>query len=610
MPLPIEITSRVGVSKDDIEYYSFRKWLTPILACATIHPDESKSPVQVGKAVGFIIRRDAVQSAFHEMMESPNVETMDLALDLFDRYGRLKEEFCEHPLRKGSGVWKRELNEGNFILIDDVNVERIHRRKQVGSKLILHLLEQAMRPQHNAVYAFSRAAAHYDDNEGVTQMGPSNTPIHIKIEGVTSFLRSLHFRRVGLTSWFALARDRKHPSWRLAPDKDSDPKLELDDLIDSDSDGEVIQIDADLGQSRVKESEWRARWLGITPIKTLPDKDALTFLNSHTRDGILEEEFPLQALDGRGDTILHIAAKASKPGCVAWLLRQTSFAAVLLKADNYAGYTPLEALQAKLETDRVQKAHGFSRMRLVADEFDGFDKSSTTCLLLLQGIGEPSSEQRTRATFGCTCNECLEGFLSPRMLMKLSEQAQREYGYMTSLLVTPPGHKGWYMEFKDLLKYFSKQFRSQVRASKPLQTAIVLVMGAVAKCLSSGEIPRESAVVGHLKADEAWARIENLFFRKGGTVNAVLSVVFVRARLLDIEVGDAIINEDPEEYYKGIPKCRNDLEFDFVRRHCVDKVALETTSEKSLPVPSPWIGEIIRQFLEGKVPFGYHDVDN
>lgn len=595
MPLPIEVTSRVGVSKDDIEYYSFRKWLTPILACATIHPDESKSPVQVGKAVGFIIRRDAVQSAFHEMMEPPNVETMDLALDLFDRYGRLKDELCEHPFRKGSGVWKKELNEGNFVLIDDVKVERIHRRKQIGSKLVLHILEQAMRPQHDADYAFSRAAAHYDDNDGVKNMDSGNTPFHIKVQGVASFLRSLHFRRVGLTSWFALSRDRKHPSWHLARDKDPNPKLELDDLIDSDSDGEIIQIDAELGQTRVKESEWRARWLGVTPsktpritsrsrplhyaVKTLPDKDALTFLKSHTRDGILEE-FPLQALDGRGDTVLHIAAKASKPGCAAWLLRQTSFVEVL-RATNYAGYTPLEALQAQLETDRVQKAHGFGRMRLVADEFDGFDKTSTTCLLLLQGIEKPSSEQLKRATFGCTCNECVEGFLSPRMLMKLSEQAQVEHDVLTSF--TLPGQKNWYMDFKYLLQYFSKPFQSQVRASKLLQTAIVLLMRAVSECLSSGAIPRESAVIEHLKAEEAWTRMKDQFYREGGTVDAVLSAVFVQATLLDIEVGDAIIDEDPEEHYKGVPKCRNDLEFEFVRRHCVKKVGPESVSEGSLP---------------------------
>ncbi|KAK2037395.1 hypothetical protein LZ31DRAFT_560433 [Colletotrichum somersetense] len=622
MALPIEVTSRVGVSKDDSQYYPFRKWLIPILACATVHPDESKPPVQAGKAVGFIVRRDTIQSAFHEMMEPPSMEIMDLALDLFDRYGRLKEEIRQHPLRKGSAVWSRELDEGDFVLIDDVKVERMYRRKQVGSKLVLHILEQAMRSQHNVDYAFSRAAAHSNDDGGTGSTEPGNVPLHIKVQGVASFLRSLHFRRVGVTQWLALARDKNHPSRRVARDKDSDPKLELDDIIDSDSDEEVIQVNEDFTQTRIKKSEWEARWLGVTPrqtrriasrmrplhyaVKTLPDKDALAFLKSHTRDGILEE-FPLQALDGRGDTVLHVAAKASKPSCVAWLLRQPICAA-FPDADNYAGYTPLEALQAQLETDRVRKPNGFGRMRLVADEFDGFDKSSTTCLLLLRGVEEPSPEQLRRAAFGCTCNACLEGFLSPRMLMKLSEQAQLQHKFLTAL--TPPGQKGWYTDFKNLLGHFSKPFQSRVKSSKTLQTAIVLIMGAVADCLSSREIPHKAVVVELLQADEAWKRIEDQFFGEGGMIDAVVSAVFVEARELDIEVGDAMTNADPEEHYKGILKCRNDLEFEFVRRHCIDKAALEDTSEKSLPVPVPWVTEMFRLSLEGKDIFGCDGVED
>ena len=105
MALPVEITSKVGVSKDNVEYGSFRDWLTPILASATIHIDETKPPVDVGTALAFIVRRSAIKSAFHETMETPHEGTMGLALELFDRYGRLKEEIYDHPLRKGSAVW-------------------------------------------------------------------------------------------------------------------------------------------------------------------------------------------------------------------------------------------------------------------------------------------------------------------------------------------------------------------------------------------------------------------------------------------------------------------------------------------------------------------------
>ncbi|KAJ4179744.1 hypothetical protein NW755_012304 [Fusarium falciforme] len=591
----VEVTSTVGANKDNVQYGPFRKWLIPISAQATIHPDESKPPIQIGNALGFIIRRSAIQLTFHETMETPYKGTMDLALDLFDRYGRLKEEIREHTLRKGSGVWKNELNDGNLVLIEDVKVEGKYRRKRVGSRLVLHILKQALSPKYNVIYAFAGAAAYYDDDGGAGNAGPNNTAHHIKVEGIVSFLRSLQFRRVGLTSWFALARDKEHPSRRLARDKDPDPKLEIDDMIDSDSEEEVIQCNEDFTQTRIKKSEWEARWLGVPrrqkpaitgrnrplhyALKTLPDKDALAFLKTHTRDGVLEE-FPLDALDGRGDTVLHVAAKASKPGCVAWLLRQTIIAK-MSKADNYAGYTPLEALQAQLETRRVQAPFGIGRMQLMADKFDGFDEDSVTCLLLLQGVREPLPQQRMRAKFGCSCSECLEGFLSPRMLMKLSEQAHIQHGYLTDL--TPPGKKGWYAEFQDLLSHFPESFRSRVRASKALQIAFVSLMGAVANCLSEGVIPRKAAVVKYLQETGALAQIENQYFGKGGTVAAVVGAVFDQAKLLDLEVGDAMIDMEPEEYYMGTPKCRNDLEFEFVRRHCADDAILEKDTEKGFP---------------------------
>ncbi|CAM1504899.1 Fc.00g024900.m01.CDS01 [Cosmosporella sp. VM-42] len=615
MVLSVEVTSKVGVSKDNVEYGSFRKWLTPISAQATIHPDESEPPVEVGKALGFIIRRVVIQSAFHETMETPHQGTMDLALDLFDRYGRLKEEIHQHALRKGSGVWKTELDDGNLVLIENIEVERKYRRKGVGSKLVLHILEQAMRSQYNVAYAFAGAAAYLNDDGGAGNAGPSNAPHHAKVEGVESFLRSLQFRRVGLTSWLALARDSEHPSRRLARDKDPDPKLEIDDLIDSDSDEEVIQCNANFTQTRFRKSEWDARWLGVSPrqkpaitsrnrplhyaVKTLPDKDALTFLKSHTRDGVLEE-FPLDALDGRGDTVLHVAAKSSKPRCVAWLLRQP-INATFTKANNYAGYTPVEALQAQLEICRVQTPYGLGRMQLVADQFDGFDDDSVTCLLLLQGVKEPSPEQRMGAKLGCSCSECLGGFLSPRMLIKLSEQAQMQHQYLTNL--TPPGNKAWYTEFKDLLDRVPESFRSRVRGSKVLQAAFVSLMGAVVACLSEGKIPRKAAVVEYLQATETWAPIESQYFAQGGTVAVIVGAVFDKAMLHDLEVGDAMIEAEPEEYYKGSPKCRNDLEFEFARRHCADDATPVKETEKPLPVPIPWVAEVTRLVLEGKDPF-------
>lgn len=591
MTLAVEVTSIVGVSKDNLEYGSFRKWLIPVSARATIHPDESKPPMEVGHVVAFIIRRSRMRQGFHEEMETPHEGTMNLAMELFDRYGRLKEEIHQHALQKGSGVWGKELDNGNFLLVEDVKVERRFRRKRIGSKLVLHVLQQAMTPKYNVAYAFAGAAAHYDDGESTANIRPGGLPHHEKVDAVIAFLRFLRFRRVGITTWFALAHDSDHPSRRLDRDKDADPKREIDELIESDSDEEIILCNGDFTQTRMKRSEWDTSFLGKPPkqkpaissrkhplhyaLKTLPDKDALDFLKVQAREKASEKPL-VEALDGRGDSILHVAAKASKPACLGWLLQQPTIAA-LVNATNYAGHTPFEALKSKLERSRVQAPYGVKRSRLVADTFEGFEEDAVTCLLLFQTSNEPFLEQRMRAKFGCSCGECLDGFLSPRMLQKLKYQADMHYSHLTHL--TPPGRSGWYSEFKDLLTHFPESFRSSIKHRKTLQVSFVLLMRAVLTCLSEGVIPRKAAVVAHLQTSVDL----NKYFAKGGSVAAIVGAVVDNARLQDLEVGESLLDIEPEAYYEGKPNCRNDLEFEFVRRHCVD----DSPPEKKTGTPLP-----------------------
>lgn len=575
MALPIELTSRVGVSKHNISHGFCRKWFTPIAAEATIHPNKNKPPIKVGEALGFIIKRSAIQSEFYEEMEAPDNETMDLALELFDRYGRIKEEICEHALRKGSGVWKSELNDGSILLIKDVKVESQYRRKRVGSKLVLHILEEAMRKSPDVAYAFASTAIYNDDR----------TSPAISVDGVASFLRTLQFRRVGLTPWLALARDKEHPSRRLPAAEDPDLQPEIDSILDSDSDPEVIVCNPDFTQTRLKQSEWDTRFTGkpakkkpsITTrnrplhyaVKSLTDMDALNFLRSHARGGD-SDKFSLKSIDGRGDSVLHVAARASKPQCTQWLLQQPDIEA--FSKANHEGYTPLEALEAQLENQRVRTPFGNNRMNLLSDKFDGFDKPSVTCLLLLRGVEEPSSEQRRRARFGCSCGNCIEGFLSPRMLKNVTQVAEMEYDMLRSCC--PPGEQ-WYRMHQDILHHLSSSLRSRFKTSKVLQKSFASVMSAVADCLSKGIIPRKQFVVEQLQSTWGWAEIESEYFGQGGTVAAVVGSIFDKAKLFDVEVGDPVIDTTPEEQYKGIPKCRNDLEFEFVRRHSVDDAAPE-----------------------------------
>ena len=69
-------------------------------------------------------------------MEELTRDFFELAFGLFDRWGNLKSELRNHPIKKGTGVWGEELDEGKFLLIEEFTIDENHRRKGYGRKLV------------------------------------------------------------------------------------------------------------------------------------------------------------------------------------------------------------------------------------------------------------------------------------------------------------------------------------------------------------------------------------------------------------------------------------------------------------------------------------------
>lgn len=55
-----------------------------------------------------------------------------LAFELFDRYGRLRSELVTYPTIKRSGVWGRELDHGDILLIEAISVDQGYRRQNLA----------------------------------------------------------------------------------------------------------------------------------------------------------------------------------------------------------------------------------------------------------------------------------------------------------------------------------------------------------------------------------------------------------------------------------------------------------------------------------------------
>ena len=120
------------------------------------------------------------------------------------------------------------------------------------------------------------------------------------------------------------------------------------------------------------------------------------------------------------NNILHLLARTAKVESLSWTLGQP-FAETLRSARNHERETPLEALESQLELDRTWGQHQLAQI-VMSDVFHGFTSSQVERIKLLSGLKDPSRSDSSRLTFGCTCGQCLGGFLSPRMAFALDCQ--------------------------------------------------------------------------------------------------------------------------------------------------------------------------------------------
>jgi hypothetical protein len=637
MTPPVEFISKTGAEKRNIEYGPFQKWLIPIWVKAIVHLDSSTEPKEVGSAFGFLIIRDRIRTTFHESMEPPSDETMELAFTLFDRYGELKKEIVDHAVRKGSGVWKDELNTGNFVLIEKVTVNKKWRRRGIGTKLVLLLLGKAIALRSNVNFAFASMGLvddwHSKDSQGEMTKEETRALTRSRICAVTSLFRSLHFRRVGITEWFALAKDEKHLSRQLPSHEDAGPVL--DDSSDADDDEKMLftfssELDgsnpkishAVLSESdlesdpqtylkahltgkppvRNKNMSDLATILGCTyplhyAIRVLADEDAVKFLASHA-----SKDLPggLDSADGRGDTVLHIAATMSKIGCLNWILDFTD-SERLTGMRNREGYTAKEALEARLESERISEPYGWQRRKYKADKFDGFDDNSVACLLKFAGIDTPTTEQQQMAKFGCTCGQCLAGFLSPRMVIALCTEAQTTFDYISSLGLVENGGE-WHQNFESLSKYLPPDLHRRFRNSKnkTLRKVFTTLIITVAKCLAQKAIPHRANVIKAVKKTSIWPQIDALYLKKGGTIASAVNIIIDGAKEHDPKAGTPLSDTESDDNLTALPECRNDHEFEFIRRHCIDDAPPETSEGTRFPyVPSYKSKALLRDYQGG-----------
>lgn len=564
--------------KSDDDYDDGLPWYEEIDSLAALEPSTDVSTVsrgadsRIGSCNAKLIRRGMMRESFWLEMESPVQETHDLAFDLFDRYGRLNPEFYDHDVNKGSGVWGNELDRGDLLLFEMLGVDSAYRRRGIGTKLVNAILEKTTKKVSERVGFFALARPGFlwreipKDNPAAAREAKQEA-----MKAALGFWHAMGFRRIGTSPWLAWTNSPDHPSRQLGIAQDW---IGPDDQIaDASLSGEMEKILQRLRDPAVEAAEC------IDELAKAWPEDF--------------EDGQWQTTDQDGNTLLHISSISSKPELVRFILSKVPN---LMVVRDKEGHTALEALQNQLERQRTRRSDGH-RSLVISDEFKGFSASSIACLAVLKNtdifdlsrlsprviefVWSATDEQIRRVPqldiagirktlrykYGCTCGQCIGGFLSPRMKLALLCVSELEHDNMYTFMdETGPD---WVTFHYDNLEYLPESVRENLKTNKSMRQGFSNMFSHFAKCLEQGRMPTEGEILDVYQSHVSeWPPVTRNYLQRGGTVAAVANTIFEKAMERDEWAGDSDHRDIFGEEIDQLAACRNDHEFGFVAGMC------------------------------------------
>ncbi|KAF7876731.1 hypothetical protein EAF04_001815 [Stromatinia cepivora] len=165
----------------------------------------------VGEIIGNLIYRvNAVRSGFEKTMNHIRTETSILLTNtLLDEQAKLRQTWISGG-RSGSRVWDSRLDEGDFLMIENVEVIEAYRRMGFGTSMVSKLLQQLK--TRNIQWVFTHWG--YEKGKEIEMVAEER-------KVVIAFWKALGFRRIGLSHLFCYAMADDDISRKLAIDDDN-----------------------------------------------------------------------------------------------------------------------------------------------------------------------------------------------------------------------------------------------------------------------------------------------------------------------------------------------------------------------------------------------------
>lgn len=353
-----------------------------------------------------------------------------------------------------------------------------------------------------------------------------------------SFWRACGFQRIGASFFFGLAKDPEHPSHGLASSNDHRRRCVLQSLKMSKSQ----QFPYD-----------EAMVVG-------DDTNVLASLKARLEARPLHDQSWLM-VDKAGGNLMHMLADTGKPESLKWLLGMP-FGDLLRKQLNFEGETPLESMEATLEEKRL-KTEIMMLTIPKSDDFEGYPPIYVACMVLLRKMATPSDLELARLTYGCTCGQCIAGFLSPRLAYALICQSEIGGDMLGDESELTPNGDDWVEWNEYYLENVQAAVKQNMRTNKSLPQGFANLVGYVAKVLEPKRL-RTAARLSAMSEGE-WPPHTHNFLQRGGTPISAVLACFDVAMSQDWYLGDGehqrIFGDETEK----LPECRNDGEFVFAR---------------------------------------------
>ncbi|KAF7297896.1 Ankyrin repeat family protein [Mycena chlorophos] len=499
-------------------HYEYPRHIQDITLTAK-HPQHG----EVASLFAWRLVRPLFGDRFLQILDEDHQEMHDFSSSLFDKYGKALPYIIEPGFRSGSGVWGQELNDGLLFYVMMVSVPEKFRGQGIGSWALQQFLQSNEVHEKDTIFCWP------------SPMGIQDRAEFQEIQArQTAFFRKNDFRRVGRTSFLGYSPRRDHPSRRLPVDED------VADLAESffSPDAATMQQVYPLHFAVVKQKGAEI----VDVIRAAHDKDPHSI---HIRDA-------------NGFTPLHAAAGTRNIAALRKLL-EFDVEEDLRNVENANGTTPLELLQLRMRSDR-----DFAEMFL--DNWCGYSVEELEAEYLLKrrlGSLLDVSLQKyiTKNKFGCSCGQCVDGWLSPRMRYQL--ECQAGYGRDMMPYNYDQFKRGQVASLDDFFdvqaSYIPRRFQpdfylSFYKGYCDIFTAAYEFMHATKEVLS------ESAIQPYLSHDSMF------YFNKGGRIAFAFDAMTDCARDQSA-LGDGMHEETfaDSEDWTSLLTCVNDLQFQLVR---------------------------------------------